>query len=106
MVQLVVYSDQLMTDTYISHIENFKEEEIQSHVIHFSPWHASHALKSEYTTLLHSHKLSSLALVGPGYEVPGASGEIMYAAKEIRRQGTTRHYYICEQIERLTAPNT
>ena len=34
---------------------------------------------------------SSLELVGPGYEFPGASGEILYAAKEMRPQGHTTY---------------
>ena len=48
--QLAVHCDQLMTDILTLEIE--KKEAMQPHEIHSAPWQASHALNSEYVTVL------------------------------------------------------
>jgi len=49
--------------------------------VHCAPWHASHALMSEYVTVLHLHKLVPSIPVGPVYEYPGSRGLMVKAAK-------------------------
>ena len=44
-----------------------------TYVIHGACWQASHALRSEYTTVLHLHKFPS-STSGPVYEAPDSSG--------------------------------
>jgi hypothetical protein len=55
------------------------------YVIHFSLWHASHALIREYATVLHLHKLESSTPLGPVYEYPGRSELMVNAAKSKRK---------------------
>ena len=44
------------------------------YVYHLAPWHAPHALRREYTTVLHLHGLELLTLFAPVYTDPGGSG--------------------------------
>lgn len=52
-------------------------DEYSGQVVHTAPWHASHALMSEYVTVLHLHKLVSSTPVGPMYEYPGFRASIV-----------------------------
>ena len=81
-VQLDENSDQLMTVYVSSHEVLRREQRWESYLVHTAPWHASHALMSEYVTVLHLHKLVSSMPVGPVYEYPGFRASIVNAAKE------------------------
>ena len=71
------YSDQLMA-VYVSSHEVLKREE--SNLTANSPWHAPHALMSEYVTVLQLHRLEP-PTIGPVYEYPGNRGKRVNAAK-------------------------
>jgi hypothetical protein len=93
-VQLDEYSDQLMTVYVSSHEVLRRERRWESNLVHAAPWHASHALMSEYVTVLHLHKLESSMPLGPMYEYPGFRALIVNAAKETSQQelyGQCRH---------------
>jgi hypothetical protein len=42
-----------------------EKDTMKMYEIHVSDWHASHALRREYTTVLHLHKLLSSIPLGP-----------------------------------------
>jgi hypothetical protein len=65
-----------------------RRQQRESYGIHFSPWHASHALRREYVKMLHSHKLQSSGPLGPKYEYPLGSAGSLYAVNEMRQQGS------------------
>jgi hypothetical protein len=54
----------------------------ESYVIHAAPWHASHALMSEYAMVLHLHKLELSTPLGPVYEYPGCRALMVNAGKK------------------------
>ena len=96
-MQLDEYSDQLMSVYVSSHEVSRKEQRCESNLIQVAPWHASHALMSEYVTVLHLHKSeSSKVLLGPWYEYPGRRASTVNAAKEAGQQELhteSRHQY-------------
>ena len=49
---------------------------------HDSPWHAPHALRREYTMVLHLHKLEPSKLLGPAYLYPGGRGGTVNSARD------------------------
>ena len=59
-----------------------REQRWESNLIQSAPWHASHALTSEYVTVLHLHKLVLSRILGPMYEYPGVRALMVNAAKE------------------------
>jgi hypothetical protein len=63
-----------------------KEQRWGSYLVNFAPWHAPHALMSEYVTVLHLHGSVSSTPLGPLYEPPGLRGETEKAAKKTRQQ--------------------
>ncbi len=69
---------------FVSSHEILRRE--QWYLIKSAPWHALHALRSEYVTVLHMHKLESSAPLGPKYELPGGRASIVTAAKETSQQ--------------------
>src|SRR6266567_9171595 len=85
-VQLDEYSDQLMTVYVSSHEALRREQRWESYLVHTAPWHASHALMSEYATVLHLHRLVPSTPLGPVYEYPGFRALIVNAAKETSQQ--------------------
>ena len=68
-MQLYANRDQLMADKLA---QKLKRERVP-YVIHSPPWHPPHALRREYTMVLHQHKLEMDALA-PAYTHPGISG--------------------------------
>jgi len=54
---------------------------MNSYLIHKSSWHAPHAHKREYVTVLHLHKSSPSRTYGPAYWYPAGRGSTVNAAK-------------------------
>ncbi len=49
----------------------------RTYVVDSPPWHALHALKRLYPTVLHLHEFPLFVLLGPIYEDPGSSAFIV-----------------------------
>ena len=49
---------------------------------HDSPWHAPHALRREYTMVLHLHTFEPSRLLGPVYLYPDGRGGTVNAARD------------------------
>jgi len=72
----------------------------ESYEIQLAPWHASHALISEYATVLHLHRVLSSGPLGPVYVYPGISELIVNAAEEIE----TARLIACTQDKHSQPP--
>jgi hypothetical protein len=95
--QLVVYTDQLKR-----HKPSRRGDGCGTYGSHVAPWHAPHALKREYTTVLHLHKLSSLT-IGPVYDSPGVRAGTENAVRG--ENGKVGQRKMTDSLRRTLTPN-
>ena len=62
--------------------EGLTKEVENPYVIQSSPWHAPHALRREYATVLHAHNILPALADGSEYSYPGGSAGMVNAARD------------------------
>jgi hypothetical protein len=74
-------------------------DENTDQLVQSAPWHASHALTSEYVIVLHLHMLESSTPLGPVYEYPGFRASMVNDPPlhvDIRYAATVHAFWLIE----------